>query len=674
MWRATWRIVLALVCAHSLAAAGVWTVHNDGTTTDPFGTLLGECSLKTLIEDPSYLQPGDMVIVESGTYVARQIWWPFGKAGLPDQPIIIRGAGDPADPNTFPLFSFPGPGCDDYWMRFRDNAFIIVEKLRVDHMSRPILFDTDPLWNGAHDLTFRNLVITWAGIPGSGAGRGIEFQEPSADYVGWMPQYNIVIQNVTIRHVGEVGIQCHGRAHDIKIENVVIDDVDNGQDDTTGDGITFTTDKWGAPANITLSNVTVSNVRADGIDIKAYGNITLRDCRVFRCGANGIKLWAPNVRGWFAQATFKLRDVQVYDVGQVGCEAFHMPNLDMERCRFSGAEQGFLYKWWADGDDPDHVVPWWGWTATLRSYRNAFATTSMGYPACEIVTRHVMNNNAAYVLVDPNSINNDAFWRWSPRPDDWTLDPNDCAPSEWDPAGYALMVYEYGQGGGDRAATLADVAAGSLFGKFGLERSGVIRKSTPPYSPAADYNGDGAVDGLDFLVWQTGFPRIAGATKRTGDGTADGGVDGLDFLCWQSWFPYRTGDVDRSGATDPNDYFIWLDHYIAEDGNALTQGDADGNGTIDYADFLVWQAEMRPSPYSPPADFNRDGCVDSRDWLIWQTNFGNWPGGGATKANGDANGDGLVDGLDLGQWQRWNPYPPVRKAEPDGPPIDPPHP
>ena len=52
---------------------------------------------------------------------------------------------------------------------------------------------------------------------------------------------------------------------------------------------------------------------------------------------------------------------------------------------------------------------------------------------------------------------------------------------------------------------------------------------------AGDFTGDGRVDGLDFLNWQSHYPNfIGGATADGGDANADGKVDGLDFLVWQS--------------------------------------------------------------------------------------------------------------------------------------------
>jgi hypothetical protein len=50
----------------------------------------------------------------------------------------------------------------------------------------------------------------------------------------------------------------------------------------------------------------------------------------------------------------------------------------------------------------------------------------------------------------------------------------------------------------------------------------------------ADFNGDGRVDGVDFLIWQSHYPRSSGGTPDGGDANGDGKVDGVDFLIWQA--------------------------------------------------------------------------------------------------------------------------------------------
>jgi hypothetical protein len=48
-----------------------------------------------------------------------------------------------------------------------------------------------------------------------------------------------------------------------------------------------------------------------------------------------------------------------------------------------------------------------------------------------------------------------------------------------------------------------------------------------------DFNGDGLVNGADFLIWQQHYPMLSGAAVSDGDATGDGKVDGQDFLVWQ---------------------------------------------------------------------------------------------------------------------------------------------
>jgi GH35 family endo-1,4-beta-xylanase len=52
------------------------------------------------------------------------------------------------------------------------------------------------------------------------------------------------------------------------------------------------------------------------------------------------------------------------------------------------------------------------------------------------------------------------------------------------------------------------------------------------------------------------------------------------------------------------------------------------------------------------ADFNNSSAVDATDLGTWKANFGLVAGG--SRRQGDANGDGLVDGADLLMWQRQN--------------------
>jgi hypothetical protein len=52
----------------------------------------------------------------------------------------------------------------------------------------------------------------------------------------------------------------------------------------------------------------------------------------------------------------------------------------------------------------------------------------------------------------------------------------------------------------------------------------------------ADFNGNGTVDGADFLAWQRGFGVNSGATLAQGDANGDGAVNAADLTIWKSQF------------------------------------------------------------------------------------------------------------------------------------------
>jgi beta-glucanase (GH16 family) len=57
---------------------------------------------------------------------------------------------------------------------------------------------------------------------------------------------------------------------------------------------------------------------------------------------------------------------------------------------------------------------------------------------------------------------------------------------------------------------------------------------TPP-APSADFDGDGDVDGADFLTWQRGVGTFSGAVRANGNANAgmDGDVDAGDLATWR---------------------------------------------------------------------------------------------------------------------------------------------
>jgi hypothetical protein len=66
-------------------------------------------------------------------------------------------------------------------------------------------------------------------------------------------------------------------------------------------------------------------------------------------------------------------------------------------------------------------------------------------------------------------------------------------------------------------------------------------------APSADFDGDGDVDGRDFLAWQRGYGTSAPtAVKSNGDADNDLDVDGNDLVVWRG--QYGTGGLSALGS------------------------------------------------------------------------------------------------------------------------------
>jgi hypothetical protein len=115
--------------------------------------------------------------------------------------------------------------------------------------------------------------------------------------------------------------------------------------------------------------------------------------------------------------------------------------------------------------------------------------------------------------------------------------------------GQEFTIIKYGTLAGTFSTfdDLVDSPAGANSVKLSIDYGGgggtavVLKVDSIQSLHPGDFDGDGDVDGADFVAWQTNFPKPNGATLAEGDADGDGDVDGADFVVWQTNFPFTPG-------------------------------------------------------------------------------------------------------------------------------------
>jgi len=297
----------------------------------------------------------------------------------------------------------------------------------------------------------------------------------------------------------------------------------------------------------------------------------------------------------------------------------------------------------------------------------------------------------------------------SVRPSDWDANLDfwqavhsvstgldDAGPTSWTGVGVVGNELLMGDFNGDGAADVADSNASGLvagvlstpglglaFGDGTNEFWGSVEVNA---NPIATLIGDIDGDGMDDIVrvddrnsdgswtWVAGLTSAIGATPSgieiTGGGLswaapfaleatstaafpllADINNDGRDDLVLYE--EYTSGDFndtwgrmlvsftdDPAGGLFTNEFNegTWFDYYTLFSPFGVT----DGGGFIPVVGNVHGMTSVEED-----ADFDGDGDVDGTDFLTWQQNYLT----GSTLAQGDANGDGLVNDVDLQIWE-----------------------
>ena len=120
-------------------------------------------------------------------------------------------------------------------------------------------------------------------------------------------------------------------------------------------------------------------------------------------------------------------------------------------------------------------------------------------------------------------------------------------------AGDSFDLLDFATLSGSFVLELPALAAGQMWDDSALLTAGVLAVAAAPLQPA-DFNHDDEVNGFDLDQWGVGYGATQQANNSQGDADGDGLVDGADFLVWQQQVSGGIGEL--SAVPEPD--AVWL--------------------------------------------------------------------------------------------------------------------
>ena len=117
--------------------------------------------------------------------------------------------------------------------------------------------------------------------------------------------------------------------------------------------------------------------------------------------------------------------------------------------------------------------------------------------------------------------------------------------------GDVFDLLDFGSASGGFVMSLPELTAGLAWDVSQLFASGVLAVVAGG-ADDPDFNGDGFVDGSDFLIWQRGFGLAGQTGNANGDANGNGAVDSADYGAWSAAFgaapPQTTAVPEPTGG------------------------------------------------------------------------------------------------------------------------------
>ncbi len=524
-----------------------------GNISAPFATLKKFFSIA---------KPGDTVFMRGGAYDASQQAW---------RNIAPKVSGTAAAPIT--VKNYPGetvvidhqdPTFDSFIYLYSGESYLKFQGLTV----RNYLVDFNMQGGTPNHITLDHLDLGNCDVVGTTHdGRGIRLRGVDS----------ITITNCDIHDVGGVGIAGVGAVSNVTIDGLTIHNIDDGNGtsgDADGINMTYADNAWAN--NIIVRNTSIWDVSEDGIDIKG-DNVLEQNDIVSGAGSVDFKAWSvwDPTDGYAHQGHFTFINCTAYNGAVATFKAFSLPVVDIENSTFVG--QGAATEPAVNYKQPYGGEPWQGGLTIRNTIMEHFggntALTADAYD-CGVFT---LEGNTYYssgrydAIINTSSTGSKSFipsqmldgtftyvtgaehnaHTMAAAAPIYVLDvdydkntmqgqPVTFTPVLADPTGSSTVNYAWTFGDGTTAtgATATHTFKGQGSYNVSVTASTATSSAGKGLDVAvgallADFNGDGQVDGTDFLIWQANYLKNTSPTRLTGDANGDGRVDGLDMLIWQ---------------------------------------------------------------------------------------------------------------------------------------------
>jgi hypothetical protein len=153
-----------------------------------------------------------------------------------------------------------------------------------------------------------------------------------------------------------------------------------------------------------------------------------------------------------------------------------------------------------------------------------------------------------------------------------------------------------------------------------------------PPAPNADFNGDGFVNGNDFLAWQRGLGTFVTATPSAGDADFDNNVAADDLAVWRGQFGAATATVAAEFVADEE--LVALAYAVTRPALLHSQPRRSARDLLDFTDRplpallryhgvngdglepATWVIELQESPHKPRRGPDLQALCDVTDGLF----------------------------------------------------------